>query len=153
MSCSSLCCLSLSSTLPHCLLLSLSVSLRLCLCLCISLSLSVSVSPSLSLSLYLSLSLSLSRRVEQSSPVHLGLAVSLCLLNLLFFSTGTLANMGGEGLCRWVGPALHYALLSSFTWMAMEVFYTFWMIYMLFRPSPKAHFWYLIGFGESHVCV
>ncbi|XP_059927742.1 adhesion G-protein coupled receptor G5-like isoform X2 [Gadus macrocephalus] len=88
------------------------------------------------------------RRVkEQSSPVHLGLAVSLFLLNLLFFFTGTLANVGGEGLCRWVGPGLHYALLSSFTWMAMEVFYTFWMVYMVFSPSPRAFFWYLIGFA------
>ncbi|CAL8246758.1 unnamed protein product [Lota lota] len=88
------------------------------------------------------------RRVkEQSSPVHLGLTVSLFILNLLFFFTGTLANVGGEGLCRWVGPGLHYALLSSFTWMAIEVFYTFWMVYMVFSPSPKAYIWYLIGFG------
>ncbi|CAL8404485.1 unnamed protein product [Boreogadus saida] len=87
------------------------------------------------------------RAKEQSSPVHLGLAVSFFLLNLLFFFTGTLANVGGEGLCRWVGPGLHYALLSSFTWMAMEVFYTFWMVYMVFSPSPRAFFWYLIGFA------
>ncbi|CAK6962031.1 LOW QUALITY PROTEIN: adhesion G-protein coupled receptor G1 [Scomber scombrus] len=56
---------------------------------------------------------------EQSLPIHLGLAASLAFLNLLFFFTGILANVGGEGVCVWVGAALHYALLSSFFWMVL----------------------------------
>ncbi|KAK0141771.1 Adhesion G-protein coupled receptor G5 [Merluccius polli] len=88
------------------------------------------------------------RRVkEQSIPIHLGLATSLFALNLLFFFTGTLANVGGEGLCRWVGAGLHYALLSSFTWMGIEVFHTFWLVYVVFSPTPKVYIWNLTGFG------
>ncbi|XP_060924310.1 adhesion G-protein coupled receptor G1 isoform X2 [Limanda limanda] len=86
------------------------------------------------------------RSKEQSIPIHLGLAVSLVALNLLFFFTGVLANVGGEGLCTWVGAGLHYSLLSAFMWMGIEVFHTFWLVYMVFTPSPKPYIWNLVGF-------
>ncbi|KAM7014938.1 adhesion G-protein coupled receptor G1, partial [Tautogolabrus adspersus] len=84
---------------------------------------------------------------EQSIPIHLGLAISLALLNLLFFFTGVLANVGGEYVCTWVGAFLHYTLLSSFSWMGVEVFHTFWLVYMVFSPSPKPYVWNLVGFA------
>ncbi|XP_029318361.1 adhesion G-protein coupled receptor G5-like [Cottoperca gobio] len=83
---------------------------------------------------------------EQSIPIHLGLAVSLAFLNLLFFFTGVLANVGGESVCVWVGAGLQYTLLSSFTWMGIEVFHTFWLVYRVFSPFPKYYVWYLVGF-------
>ncbi|XP_073320069.1 adhesion G-protein coupled receptor G1-like [Pagrus major] len=86
------------------------------------------------------------RSKEQSIPIHLGLAVSLILLNVLFFFTGVLANVGEESVCSWVGAGLHYALLSSFAWMGIEVFHTFWLVYVVFSPSPKAYVWNLVGF-------
>ncbi|XP_034427589.1 adhesion G-protein coupled receptor G1 isoform X1 [Hippoglossus hippoglossus] len=88
------------------------------------------------------------RPKEQSKPIHLGLAVSLAALNLLFFFTGVLANVGGEGLCTWVGAALHYSLLSAFTWMGIEVFYTFWLVCMVLTKYtlPKPYIWNLVGF-------
>uniref|UniRef100_A0A8D0ASE6 Adhesion G protein-coupled receptor G1 n=1 Tax=Sander lucioperca TaxID=283035 RepID=A0A8D0ASE6_SANLU len=82
----------------------------------------------------------LRRSKEQSIPIHLGLAVSLAFLNLLFFLTGVLANVGGESVCPWVGAGLHYTLLSSFTWMGIEVFHTFWLVYMVFTPPSKVIF-------------
>ncbi|TMS12785.1 Adhesion G-protein coupled receptor G6 [Larimichthys crocea] len=87
------------------------------------------------------------RSKEQSTPIHLGLAISLALLNLLFFFTGVLANVE-ESVCTWVGAALHYTLLSSFAWMGIEVFHTFWLVYMVFSPFPKPYVWNLLGFGE-----
>ena len=121
----------------------------------LSLSLSLSLWLSLSLSLALSLSLSLPlcipplrRAKETSAPVHRGLATSLFCLNFFFFFTGTLANVVGAELCKIVGAALHYSLLASFSWMALEVFHTFWLVYMVFSPSLKTYMWYLIGFGE-----
>lgn len=86
------------------------------------------------------------RSKEQSIPIHLGLALSLAFLNLIFFFTGVLANVEGGSLCTWVGAALHYSLLSSLIWMGIEVFHTFWLVYMVFSPSPKPHVWYLLGF-------
>ncbi|KAG7256631.1 hypothetical protein CRUP_002760 [Coryphaenoides rupestris] len=97
------------------------------------------------------------RRVkEQSNHIHLGLAASLFVLNVLFFLTGTLANVVGGGLCSWVGAGLHYAMLSSFTWMAMEVFHTFWLVYVVFSPSPKVYPLFRSSYswlsGTSTVC-
>ncbi|KAK7913187.1 hypothetical protein WMY93_013398 [Mugilogobius chulae] len=92
------------------------------------------------------------RSKELSIPIHLGLAVSLALLNLLFFFTGVLANVC-EGLCFYVGAALHYALLSSLIWMGIEVFHTFWMVQMVFSPTPKPWIWHLIGFAAPAVPV
>ncbi|KAM9765234.1 adhesion G-protein coupled receptor G1 isoform 2-T4 [Menidia menidia] len=86
------------------------------------------------------------RSKELSIPIHLGLAISLALLSLLFFFTGILANVGGEDVCSCVGGMLHYALLSSFTWMGIETFHTFWLVYMVFSPSPKPYVWNLVGF-------
>ncbi|XP_026150069.1 adhesion G-protein coupled receptor G5-like isoform X2 [Mastacembelus armatus] len=86
------------------------------------------------------------RSKEHSIPIHLGLALSLVFLNLLFFFTGVLANVGGHSVCTWVGAALHYSLLSSFTWMGIQVFHTFWLVYIVFRPSPKPYVWNLVGF-------
>ncbi|XP_020487165.1 adhesion G-protein coupled receptor G1 [Labrus bergylta] len=84
---------------------------------------------------------------EQCIPIHRGLAISLALLNLLFFFTGVLANVLGESLCTWVGAGLHYTLLSSFSWMSIEVFHTIWLVYMVFIPSPKPYVWNLVGFA------
>ncbi|KAG7236214.1 hypothetical protein INR49_001248 [Caranx melampygus] len=86
---------------------------------------------------------------EPSISIHLGLAASLALLNLLFFFTGTLANVGGKKLCTLVGAGLHYALLSSFSWMGIEVFHTFWLVYMVFNPLHKGiwKLWIFVGFG------
>ncbi|XP_030580364.1 adhesion G-protein coupled receptor G1 isoform X2 [Archocentrus centrarchus] len=86
------------------------------------------------------------RSKEQSLPIHLGLAVSLAFLSLIFFFTGIMANVGGESVCTWVGAVLHYALLSSFLWMGIEVLHTFWLVYMLFTPHLKPYIWILVGF-------
>ncbi|KAL1007072.1 hypothetical protein UPYG_G00081490 [Umbra pygmaea] len=88
-----------------------------------------------------------------STSVHLGLAIALFLLSLLFFLTGTVANVGGTNACWLFGAFLHYSLLSSFSWMAIEVFHTFWLVYMVFRPSPKSYFLHLIGFGLPAIPV
>ncbi|XP_028257681.1 adhesion G-protein coupled receptor G1 [Parambassis ranga] len=93
------------------------------------------------------------RPKEQSMPIHLGLAVSLAFLCLLFFLTGVLANVGEDSVCTWVGPLLHYALLSSFMWMGVEVFHTFWLVQVVFRPSPKTYMWNLVGFVVPAVPV
>lgn len=92
------------------------------------------------------------RPKELSIPIHMGLAVSLAFLNLLFFFTGVLANVW-ESVCVWVGAALHYALLSSLTWMGIEVFHTFWLVQMVFSPTPKPWVWNLAGFGAPAVPV
>lgn len=81
-------------------------------------------------------------------PIHMGLVLSLAFLNLFFFLTGVLANVGGTYVCTWVAAGLHYTVLTSFTWMGIEVFHTFWLIYMVFTPTPKPWVWITVGFGQ-----
>lgn len=68
-------------------------------------------------------------------------------LLVLFILTGTVANAASDSVCRFIGGLLHYTLLSVLCWMAVEVIHTFWMMYMVFNPSPKPWIWYLLGFG------
>ncbi|XP_062405675.1 adhesion G protein-coupled receptor G3-like [Sardina pilchardus] len=90
---------------------------------------------------------------DQSAPIHRGLVVTLFFLSMLFILTGVLANVGGESMCRVVGALLHYALLASFCWMAVEIFHTFWMVYMIFSDPPKPFIWCILGFGIPAVPV
>ncbi|KAG7468604.1 hypothetical protein MATL_G00144660 [Megalops atlanticus] len=84
---------------------------------------------------------------DQSSPIHRSLAVALLLLTLLFLLTGVLASLENHSLCIAMGALLHYALLCSFTWMAIEVFNAFWLIYRVLKPLPKHYALNLMGFG------
>lgn len=84
---------------------------------------------------------------NQSSLVHRGLVVAMFFLLVLFILTGTVANAASDSVCRFIGGLLHYMLLSVLCWMAVEVIHTFWMMYMVFNPSPKPWIWYLLGFG------
>ncbi|XP_061602657.1 adhesion G-protein coupled receptor G1 [Cololabis saira] len=86
------------------------------------------------------------RPADKSLPVHVGVAASLALLSLLFFLTGVIANAGREAACAWAAPLLHYALLSAFAWMGVEVFHAFWLMYEVFSPPPRAYVWNLAGF-------
>ncbi|XP_019910690.1 adhesion G-protein coupled receptor G5 isoform X1 [Esox lucius] len=88
-----------------------------------------------------------------STAVHLGLSIALFFLSILFFLTGTVANVWGGDACWLFGAFLHYSLLSSFSWMAIEVFHTFWLVYMVFSPFPKPYIWHLFGFGLPAVPV
>lgn len=100
------------------------------------------ISPPLFLSLH-------SRKVKknQSSLVHRGLVVAIFLLCLFFILTGTIANVGNKKVCEITGTLLHYSLLSTLCWMAMEVFHTFLLVHKVFSATPPWVF-YLGGFGE-----
>ncbi|XP_061602645.1 adhesion G protein-coupled receptor G3-like [Cololabis saira] len=83
---------------------------------------------------------------NKSLPAHVGLAASLALLSLLFFLTGVIANAGREAACAWAAPLLHYALLSAFAWMGVEVFHIFWLMYVDTFGLPPPYVWILAGF-------
>ncbi|KAL1271466.1 hypothetical protein QQF64_030482 [Cirrhinus molitorella] len=84
---------------------------------------------------------------NQTSLVHRGLVVAIFLLCLLFILTGALANIGKEVVCKITGSLLHYALLSTLCWMAMEVFHTFLLIRKVFDTTLPTWIFYLVGFG------
>lgn len=90
---------------------------------------------------------------NQSSLVHRGLVVAVFLLSLLFIFTGTLANVGNSAVCWITGALLHYALLSTLCWMAMEVFHAFLLVHQVFTLPPRSWWFYLGGFGLPALLV
>ncbi|KAJ8247347.1 hypothetical protein GJAV_G00245240 [Gymnothorax javanicus] len=98
--------------------------------------------------------LRVSKAKEKSSiSLHRNLAIALLLLCTLFVLTGVLANVKEGVLCRGVGAALHYALLCSFSWMAIEVFTAFWLVYRVMNILPSLRLFNLVGFGLPAILV
>lgn len=89
---------------------------------------------------------------NQTSLVHRGLVVAIFLLCLFFILTGTMANVGNKRVCEITGTLLHYSLLSTLCWMAMEVFHTFLLVRKVFSSTPPWVF-YLGGFGLPALLV
>ncbi|TRY65886.1 hypothetical protein DNTS_025342 [Danionella cerebrum] len=83
----------------------------------------------------------------QISLVHRGLVAAIFLLCLFFILTGTLANVGNKTVCTLGGSLLHFGLLSTLCWMAMEVFHTFLLVRKVFDSPPPIWIFYLVGFG------
>ncbi|KAK7176570.1 hypothetical protein R3I93_000714 [Phoxinus phoxinus] len=89
---------------------------------------------------------------NQTSLVHRGLVVAIFLLCLFLILTGTIANVGNETVCEMTGALLHYSLLSTLCWMAMEVFHTFLLVRKVFSSRPPWVF-YMGGFGLPALLV
>ncbi|XP_067947583.1 adhesion G-protein coupled receptor G4-like [Watersipora subatra] len=68
-------------------------------------------------------------RKDNPSKILLNLCSALGLLNLLFLS---LTQFGDSIPCAVTGALLHYALLASFAWMAIEAFYMYIALVLVF---------------------
>ncbi|XP_067307269.1 adhesion G-protein coupled receptor G5-like [Pseudorasbora parva] len=90
---------------------------------------------------------------NQTSLVHRGLVVAIFILCLFFILTGTMANVGNKTVCEITGALLHYSLLSTLCWMAMEVFHTFLLVRKVFSSTPPPWVFYLGGFGLPALLV
>ncbi|KAK9971590.1 hypothetical protein ABG768_024948 [Culter alburnus] len=90
---------------------------------------------------------------NQTSLVHRGLVVAIFLLCLFFILTGTVANVENKTACVITGSLLHYSLLSTLCWMAMEVFHTFLLVRKVFSSDIPPWVFYLGGFGLPALLV
>ncbi|ROJ33175.1 Adhesion G-protein coupled receptor G1 [Anabarilius grahami] len=90
---------------------------------------------------------------NQTSLVHRGLVVAIFLLCLFFILTGPVANFGNKTACEITGSLLHYSLLSTLCWMAMEVFHTFLLVRKVFSSNIPPWVFYLGGFGLPALLV
>lgn len=72
-------------------------------------------------------------------------------LNLLFLVNSWLSSWGVYGLCVAAASLLHYFLLASFTWMALEAIHMYFALVKVFNvyvPSYILKFC-VLGWGES----
>ncbi|KAF7643506.1 hypothetical protein LDENG_00238160 [Lucifuga dentata] len=65
--------------------------------------------------------------------VHINLTIALILLNLHFLPSQKVAALSLPGLCFYVALCLHYFLLATFSWMAVEGFH----LYLLLESSTS----------------
>ncbi|XP_057710004.1 adhesion G-protein coupled receptor G2-like [Corythoichthys intestinalis] len=71
-------------------------------------------------------------REDVSMKVHVHLALALILLNAHFLGSQA-AAAASNGVCLYVALALHYSLLATFSWMALESFHLYLLLVRVFN--------------------
>ncbi|XP_037102888.1 adhesion G-protein coupled receptor G5-like isoform X2 [Syngnathus acus] len=71
-------------------------------------------------------------REDVSMKVHANLAVALILLNAHFLSSRA-AALSSDSTCFYMALALHYSLLATFSWMALESFHLYLLLVRVFN--------------------
>lgn len=82
--------------------------------------------------------------------VHVNLAIALILLNLHFLPNEAVAAYSSNELCIYMAIALHYSLLASLSWMAVEGFHLYWLLVKVFNIYVRRYLLKLsvVGWGE-----
>ncbi|KAM7014927.1 adhesion G-protein coupled receptor G5-like [Tautogolabrus adspersus] len=94
-------------------------------------------------------------RADLSMKVHINLAVALILLNVHFLPSQTVAALSSSGLCLYIALALHYSLLATFSWMALEGFHLYLLLVRVFNIYVRRYLLKLsvVGWGVPAVIV
>ncbi|KAF0043604.1 hypothetical protein F2P81_004941 [Scophthalmus maximus] len=94
-------------------------------------------------------------RADVSMKIHISLAVALILLNLHFLPSQTVAAQASTGLCIYMALSLHYSLLATFAWMALEGFHVYILLVRVFNIYVKRYLLKLsvVGWGIPAVIV
>ncbi|GAA6225904.1 adhesion G-protein coupled receptor G5-like [Lates japonicus] len=94
-------------------------------------------------------------RGDVSMKIHINLAIALILLNLHFLPSHTVAALSSTGLCLYMAIAVHYSLLATFSWMALEGFHIYLLLVRVFNIYVKRYLLKLsvVGWGIPAVIV
>ncbi|XP_056269032.1 adhesion G-protein coupled receptor G2 [Pseudoliparis swirei] len=87
--------------------------------------------------------------------VHVNLSIALILLNLHFLSSQWVAAQASTGLCLYMALSLHYCLLATFSWMALEGFHLYLLLVRVFNIYVRRYLLKLsvVGWGAPAVIV
>ncbi|XP_016102993.1 G-protein coupled receptor 126-like [Sinocyclocheilus grahami] len=108
-----------------------------------------------SASTVLSFIFSSNARAEVSNSIHVSLSGALFLLNLSFMLIEWAATLTVKEVCVFIAVTLHYSLLCSFTWMAIEALHLYLLLIRVFNIYIR-HYMVklsLIGWGVPAVIV
>ncbi|XP_029138779.1 adhesion G-protein coupled receptor G4 [Protobothrops mucrosquamatus] len=72
-------------------------------------------------------------REDYPSKILVNLCFALLMLNLAFLVNSWLATFQNAGLCITIAVALHYSLLSAFTWMGLEAINMYFALVRVFK--------------------
>ncbi|CAB1438536.1 unnamed protein product [Pleuronectes platessa] len=94
-------------------------------------------------------------REDVSMKILVNLAVALILLNLHFLPSHIVAAQSSTGLCLYMALFLHYSLLATFSWMALEGFHIYLLIVKVFNIYIKKYIFKLalVGWGIPAIIV
>ncbi|XP_039469442.1 adhesion G-protein coupled receptor G1-like isoform X1 [Oreochromis aureus] len=94
-------------------------------------------------------------RQDVSMKVHINLVIALMLLNLHFLPNQAVAAGSSSGLCLYMALLLHYSLLATFSWMALEGFHLYLLLVKVFNIYVKKYLLKLsmVGWGFPAVIV
>ncbi|XP_030582170.1 adhesion G-protein coupled receptor G1-like [Archocentrus centrarchus] len=94
-------------------------------------------------------------REDASMKIHINLVIALILLNLHFLPSQTVAAGSSTGLCFYMALLLHYSLLATFSWMALEGFNLYLLVVKVFDIYVSRYLLKLcvVGWGVPAVIV
>ncbi|RXN17631.1 adhesion G -coupled receptor G3-like protein [Labeo rohita] len=72
-------------------------------------------------------------RAEVSSSIHVSLSGALFLLNMSFMLNEWAATLTVKDVCVFMAVTIHYSLLCSFTWMAIEALHLYLLLIRVFN--------------------
>ncbi|XP_072320734.1 adhesion G-protein coupled receptor G2-like [Eucyclogobius newberryi] len=79
------------------------------------------------------------KKADHSIAIHVSLSGALFLLNTTFLLTEWGARMKPDWVCVFVAAAMHYSLLCSFTWMALEAVHLYLLLIKVFNTNYKRY--------------
>nr|XP_061819558.1 adhesion G-protein coupled receptor G5-like isoform X2 [Nerophis lumbriciformis] len=83
-------------------------------------------------------------REDASMKVHINLAAALILLNVHFLPCQAGAALSSRSLCVYLALSLHYSLLATFSWMALESLHLYLLLVRVFNIYTRR---YLLKLG------
>ena len=87
------------------------------------------------------------QREEPSIFIHVSLSGALFLLNSSFLMTEWGATVSPGWVCALIAALVHYSLLGTFTWLAVEGLHLYLMLIKVFNTEYKHYLLKLSLFG------
>ncbi|XP_061691689.1 adhesion G-protein coupled receptor G6 isoform X2 [Syngnathoides biaculeatus] len=94
-------------------------------------------------------------RRDYPSKILINLSSALLGLNMFFLLDSWLSSFSDYSLCIFAGAALHYFLLASFAWMALEAVHMYFALVKIFNTYVSAYIlkFCAVGWGVPLVIV
>ncbi|XP_067105388.1 adhesion G-protein coupled receptor G2 [Osmerus mordax] len=90
---------------------------------------------------------------DTSASIHVSLSGALFLLNISFLLSEWGANLDMAWVCVLIAAVMHYSLLCSFSWMALEALHLYLMLVKVFNTYYKHYMVKISILGWGVPCV
>ncbi|XP_062327772.1 uncharacterized protein LOC134028308 [Osmerus eperlanus] len=90
---------------------------------------------------------------DTSASIHVSLSGALTLLNTSFLLSEWGASLGMAWVCVLIAAVMHYSLLCSFSWMALEALHLYLMLVKVFNTYYKHYMVKISILGWGVPCV